>query len=426
MKRSILPLLLAYALFGVLGAGCGATPSQESSKTYLVVAKEGALNAAIAEVHQEAGILVNDTEVLPNLGAMFVTMTPSKAAELAKQTDVFAAIGAGDGVYTLPESELLNPDPVEAELNAFDMNESDIATPPGVLRLGAAQAWAAGVKGDNVSVCVVDTGIDYNHPDLKDQFVDGADFTNTAGNKRGMDDHRHGTHCAGTIAGKKTGMAPNAKLYAAKVLSRHGGGTTKTVTDGIEWCLEKNTNIISMSLGGGPHEPAFAELIKRVRSKGVQVVAAAGNDGWPKISYPAAYPGANAIGALGTDEANKPFDADEKASFSNWGPELFVAAPGVRVLSTVLNGKYEELSGTSMATPHIAGLVALMQSAALAKEGKLMTPAEVDLALRAMSWGRELGLDKVRNDKYGFGIPNISSLILRLNRLKTANFLDFQ
>lgn len=420
MKRKISAVfpLLACVLLGALGAGCATTP-KESSKTYVVVAKPGALMNAIAEYSKESMQTLQTSDVLHNLDAFFVTMTPSQAAELAKNTELVTAIGPADTIFTIPETDLL--DPANVELGSFYLDESAIKTPPGIFRLGAPQAWADGVDGSGATVCVVDTGVDYTHPALEKKFVEGKDFTGTAGNVNGKDDHGHGTHCAGTIAGEIVGMAPGAKIYSAKVLSKGGSGSSRGVMAGVDWCVGKGVQVVSMSLGGGPSDPAFAELVKRAREKGTQIIAASGNNGQRNISYPAAYPGANAIGALGTYEKDLPFDADERASFSNYGPQLSVVAPGVRVLSTVLNGKYDEYSGTSMATPHIAGLVALMQSASLKKNHKPLTPAEVDEALRFSSWGRNLGPTEVRNDEYGYGVPNITSLIFRLNRLQTKN-----
>nr|WP_276540164.1 S8 family peptidase [Bradyrhizobium elkanii] len=218
-------------------------------------------------------------------------------------------------------------------------------------------AWPASSES-----AVVDTGIDFNHPDLKINFVGGATFV--PGTSTPMDDHGHGTHCSGTIAAAingagVVGVAPQASLYAAKVLDKNGSGQFSWVIAGIDWCIQNKMHIISMSLGGGSAPSALETICNTAWSKGLLIVAAAGNSQGENPVPPAAsnvgYPGKyrNVIAVSAIDSANA------IASFSSRGPEVDLCAPGVNVLSTIPNSQYGTMSGTSMACPHVSGVAAL-------------------------------------------------------------------
>ncbi|MBW2967102.1 S8 family peptidase [Candidatus Woesearchaeota archaeon] len=259
-------------------------------------------------------------------------------------------------------------DQIDAELSAFD--------------------------GSGVTVCVVDTGIDRDHPDLT--VAEGRNFVPTGRvikTDRWDDDNGHGTHCAGTVAALDNGLgvvgvAPGATLMAAKVLDRYGSGWTSDIIAGVEWCVANGADIVSMSLGGGDYNPIFEEALLNAEAAGVLVVAAAGNDYGAPVIYPAAYDSVVAVGA--TDSSNA------IAEFSNVGPELELSAPGVAILSTCINGEYCEKSGTSMATPHAAGVAALALSM-----NSTMAPAEVRtwLQITANDLG-EPGWDPI----FGYGL----------------------
>jgi len=227
-----------------------------------------------------------------------------------------------------------------------------------------------GLGGAGVKVAVVDTGIDCGHPDLAPNCVYGANFA-AKGNKLAFDDHGHGTHVAGIIAARDNGfgvigVAPEAKLYAVKVLDENGSGAWSAVASGIVWAVKNGMNVINMSLGGSSSSQAVADAVQAASEAGILVVSAAGNSGCcDTVLYPAKLPGSMAVAAV---DAN-----DERASFSSTGPEVDVAAPGVDILSTVPTGTcklcdpsgYRSLSGTSMATPHVSGAGALLMSRGL-------------------------------------------------------------
>jgi subtilisin family serine protease len=246
-----------------------------------------------------------------------------------------------------------------------------------------------------VVVAVVDTGVDYTHPDLDaniwtnpgeiagdaidndgNGFIDdirGWDFINNDNNP--MDDDSHGTHVAGTIAAENnaignTGVAYNAKIMPVKVLGPNGGSST-AVAAGIRYAANNGAKVINLSLGGGSASTAMTEAIRyAVETKGATVVIASGNEGRTRPSFPASLTNTWGISVGAVDRNSR------LASFSNRAGQQtvdYVVAPGVNVLSTTPNNTYSSYSGTSMATPHVAGVVALMLSA-----NPTLTPAQIE------------------------------------------------
>ena len=204
-----------------------------------------------------------------------------------------------------------------------------------------------------MKVAVVDTGIDFRHPDLAPNYKGGWNaIVSTA---TPLDDQGHGTHVSGTIAAVKdlkgvVGVAPSVDLYGVKVLDKNGSGQYSWVVAGIEWAVMNGMDVINMSLGGGSGTEALRQIMIKSKEMGVAVVCAAGNDSGP-VNYPAKYPEAIAVSASDS--------SDKIAYFSSRGPEIVVIAPGVNVYSTRKGGGYTTMSGTSMACPHTAGLAAL-------------------------------------------------------------------
>ena len=225
-------------------------------------------------------------------------------------------------------------------------------------------AWDIEKGKNSIIIAIVDTGVDYNHPDLKnnilkegDQIV-GYDFVNN--DPYPMDDYNHGTHCAGIAAAVTNnligiaGVSWNCKIMPIKVLNSRGRGYSSWIAKGIKWAADHNANVISLSLGSYEYSQVLVDAINYAYNKGIVVVAAAGNENTNKRCYPAGYKNVIAVGA--TDYNNR------KASFSNYGTWVDVSAPGVSILSTLRGKTYGKLSGTSMACPHVSGLVALMLS----------------------------------------------------------------
>lgn len=242
--------------------------------------------------------------------------------------------------------------------------------PRGVQLVEAESLWEDTDQGNGSVVAIIDTGCQLDHPDLEGRIVGGRNFTDDYnGDTENFDDNNgHGTHVAGTIAAIKNddgvvGVAPKAKLLILKVLSEEGSGRYDWITNAIDYAVQwrgekgEKVRIISMSLGGPDDTPVLKASIDKAVDQGVSVVCAAGNEGdgredTMEFAYPGAYNEVIQVGAI-DEERNI-------ADFTNTNDQIDLVAPGVNVLSTYLEGKYARFSGTSMATPHISGGLALI------------------------------------------------------------------
>lgn len=253
--------------------------------------------------------------------------------------------------------------------------------PEGVKLIHAPEVWETAKYGQGVIIAVIDTGIDRNHPDLKDRIIDGKDFTNTGDFQ---DDNGHGTHVSGTILGAVNhfgvvGVAPQAKILALKALNGNGQGDVKWINAAIEYAInwrgpnDEKVSVISMSLGG-PSEEEEHQLIQKAVKNNILVVCAAGNSGdgrddTDEMDYPGSYPEVVQVGAVDLQK--------NLASFSNTNAEIDLLAPGVEIFSTYPGGKFAKLSGTSMATPHVSGAAALVKNIAEVEFERTLTEAEL-------------------------------------------------
>lgn len=295
-------------------------------------------------------------------------------------------------------------------------------TPWGITRIGATTAWSTtdGSTGDGViEVAILDTGIDPDHPDLASNLVWGVSVLRgriSTSVKDYNDRNGHGTHVAGTVAALNNnigvvGAAPGVEIYAIRVLDARGSGTYSDLILGIEQALlgpdgvldsdgdgviagdpdDDAAEVISMSLSGPSDLSSLHSAIATAYGYGVVIVAASGNEGSSTPGYPAAYPEVIAVGA--TDLS------DGVPSWSNRGVEL--TAPGVEILSTYPDDTYSVMSGTSMATPHVSGAVALLQAAYFSKYGSVLAPpAARDILHQTADDRGSSGYDTV----YGYGI----------------------
>ncbi|MEW6457307.1 MAG: S8 family peptidase [Acidobacteriota bacterium] len=226
-------------------------------------------------------------------------------------------------------------------------------------------AWDKEKGKDTVTIAIVDTGVDKNHPDLKNKIVPGYKYVEPESTDP-QDDHWHGTHVAGIAAASTNngigiaGVAWDSKIMPIKVLDKEGSGRYSWIALGIRFAADRGAKVINLSLGGSLPSPTLEEAVNYAVSKGSVVIAASGNESAPTL-YPAAYK--NCIAVAATD------DWDVRTSWSNYGPEVDVAAPGYYILSAIplflVSGSeppYAFASGTSMSAPHVSGLAALILS----------------------------------------------------------------
>lgn len=298
----------------------------------------------------------------------------------------------------------------ENKINDKNRAQQNVSSPSQVLpwgidRVNAELVWPNGNNADLIKVGVIDTGIDLIHQDLSANIKGGintiwpAYSTNSAN-----DDNGHGSHVAGIIGALNNsigviGVAPLADLYAIKVLDRRGSGFLSDVIEGIDWAIANNMQIINMSLGTSSNIQSFHDAVIRAKSAGIVQIAAAGNSGGA-VNFPAAYPEIIAVSA--TDSNNI------IPSWSSRGSEVDLSAPGVSIFSTYKGNKYATLSGTSMASPHVAGVAALILNTLITPTYDIngnsrWDPEEVQNKLQ--NTATDLGATGPDN-LYGYGLVN--------------------
>ncbi len=248
-------------------------------------------------------------------------------------------------------------------------------------QIGANSVYSSGITGQDVKTCIVDTGVDDTHPALNPLIAE-INYVPLIPTGDATDDHGHGTHVAGIVASNDAtyrGVAPDSSLMAAKVLDSNGSGFTSDVASGIDWCVANGADVINLSLGsdvlftGTCDSNLDAIAVNNAVAAGVIVAVASGNDGaLNAVSSPACASNAIAVGAVN--------DFDGRTPFSNEGPQLDVVAPGAPVTSLnapINGGGFVTFQGTSMATPHVAGLAALILDA-----NPTLTPTQVRSAIQ--------------------------------------------
>lgn len=355
----------------------------------IVVFEDGALNEQAKDelVFKHGGIKFKDLSLI-NGSAVWL---PDKASEDAlEQHPGVLRIDEDIEVFALDKG---NAQPVNAQAVQV--------LPWGIDRIDAELVWSSGNTANPVKVGIIDTGISKNHPDLAVNIKGGVNTINPT--KSWDDDNGHGSHVAGIVAALNNGIGvvgagPDIDLYAIKVLNRNGSGFLSDVIEGIQWATANGMKVVNMSLGSVSDNQSFHDAVTAAYNSGVTIVAAAGNSGGA-VNFPAAYPEVIAVSA--TDINNN------LASFSSRGPEVDLAAPGVSILSTYKGNSYATLSGTSMASPHIAGSAALVINSPVgiydANLNGQWDPAEVKQKLqdKAVDLGTA-GFDNL----FGWGLVN--------------------
>ncbi|MBI4042010.1 MAG: S8 family peptidase [Deltaproteobacteria bacterium] len=246
----------------------------------------------------------------------------------------------------------------DGEVQAID---AELDNTWGVKRIGAGTVHDSGNKGTDIKVAVIDSGVDYNHPDITANFAGGYDFVNDDTDP--MDDNGHGTHVTGTVAALDNdvgvvGVGPEISIYALKILNSSGSGSWSDAIAALDWAVNNGIQVTNNSYGSGSDPGDVVEAaFDAADAAGILNVAAAGNSGncagkGDNVGYPARFASVIAVAATNQD--------DKRPCFSSTGPDVELAAPGVGINSTLLDGGYGTKSGTSMASPHVAGTAALV------------------------------------------------------------------
>lgn len=254
-------------------------------------------------------------------------------------------------INLLPSIQSIEIDQKEASIHGL----SGLHIPWGVGHIRAPEAWRSST-GNRIKIGIIDTGVDFSHPDLHRSVDGGINLIHRQ--LLPMDDNGHGTHIAGTIAAASKaygimGVAPQSSLYAVKAFDRKGTAFVTDIIYGIDWCVRNRLDIINMSFGMKNHSHALEAAVNNAFKAGKIIVASSGNNGKSnRVDYPARFLQTISVGA--TTRASR------IAPFSNRGTRIDIYAPGEKIYSTWLHGSYNELSGTSMATSHVSGVIALL------------------------------------------------------------------
>jgi subtilisin family serine protease len=384
---------------GEVGRGVAALLGFSALVCAAMIAAQGAPAASVTMAYVPGELIVRFEPGLRTAGQTSILASEGASLEqrLAAPRSALVRLPDGTSVPDAVRSFELRADVAGAQPNFVYRaqvipNDLRFAELWGLARIGAPTAWDTGTGSRSVTVAVADTGVDPDHPDLAPNVVPGGhDFVGDDDDPR--DEHGHGSLVAGIIGAVGndgrgvTGVNWNVGLLPVRVLDSSGRGTTATIAEGFRYAASR-ARVVNASLGGAPNDPALEEAIKAFPE--TLFVVAAGNsatndDTLP--SFPCAYPEPNVVCVAATDAT------DALAWFSNVGPTTVdLAAPGVSILSTWRDGDYYSASGTSMATPYVAGAAALVWSrnpALTAAQVKSALLGSVDpLALPVVSGGR--------------------------------------
>jgi subtilisin family serine protease len=336
------------------------------------------------------------TRIIPQIGIAI--------AEKTEDTDLEAASSKMKSESLLENAEPINQATLEKTV-AVKVNDPDSKNQYHLDLLGVREAWSITMGNPKVTLAIIDTGIDLNHPDLRDKIVTGKNIVDPG--LKPMDDNGHGTHVAG-IAGAETGngigvagIAPDCAIMPVKVM-KNGLGTDIDIAEGIVWAADHGADVMNISIGLYARSTAMERAVKYALNKNVVIVSSAGNDGKSsQIHIPSMIKGVIEVSATTR--------VDHLASFSNYAQQISVSAPGDNILSTMPTynvkltaeaGKnYGILSGTSMSSPMVAGLAALIKS-----EDRNQTPKQVRARLESSA----VDLGKRGYDEY-FGNGRIDA-----------------
>ncbi|TYR81327.1 peptidase S8 [Priestia megaterium] len=315
------------------------TPSAFSKNQLIVKFKEDVPEEEINKIHQKHKCTMVDSN--EELGFQ-VVHTKRKIKKLVKSYTKLKEVEYAEPNYLFKASYL--------------PNDSFYPYQYGPQNIQAPSAWDVTRSSSDIKIAILDTGVQLDHPDLAAKLLPGVNFAD--GNFVPNDRNGHGTHVAGIAAAVTNnnlgvaGTAPLASILPARVLDDSGNGLLSNIANGIVYAANEGAEVINLSLGAPQGSTTLQNAVNYAWNKGSVLIAAAGNDGSTAITYPAYY--SNVIAVASTDSSN------QKSVFSNYGTWVEVAAPGSNILSTYIGGYYAYLSGTSMASPHAAGLAGLL------------------------------------------------------------------
>jgi len=346
MRKTIVALAIAILLISsfptiVLAAPPdNPTPASDFSQEQILVKfKSDVTLPEAAEIHRQLGGQAKET--VPGIGVQVVTVPKGQAKQKAKAYSAHSRVAYAE------------PDFVAQVLGSPD--DPAFNQQWGLTKVEASQAWDVTTGSPTINIAILDTGVDQDHPDLASKIISNINFSDSATTD---DVYGHGTHVSGIAAAITNngvgvaGLGYSLTLMNVKVLSDTGAGAYSWVASGIVWAADNGAEVINLSLGGSSASSTLEDAINYAWGKGVLIVAAAGNNGDTTPFYPAYY--TNSIAVAATD-AN-----DARASWSNYGDWVDVAAPGLNIYSTLKENGYGYKSGTSMASPHVAGLAGLV------------------------------------------------------------------
>lgn len=350
--------------------------SADSTQRYIVKYKESGKERSASKLL--AGKRVNDeVQQLKHMSALVINLTQSE----------YIALKAD------PEVEYIEPDRVAT---VSDMtNASGEVETWGYSALSGAALYKRGAAGSGIRIAIIDTGVAADHPDL---LVSG--HTTVVENTYSIfDENGHGTRIAGVIGSQQNetgvkGMAPSAELYSVKAFNAQGQGNYSDIIVAIDWSIEQGINIINLSFTGKAYSQAMQEAIDRAWDAGILIIAAAGNNGVDETVYPAAYSKVISVGAIDREGT--------RASFSNYGANLDLMAPGSLIYTTSLNASYATASGTSVAAAFVSGSAAAVWSANTQWNAREIRAAILQSARYAGD-----------AEHYGYGIINPEGAILQ-------------
>lgn len=407
MKKIIIASFIMLVVAGSIMIPVTATSTNQNSKdlTRVVIGLESSESkeSVVYTVQSYNGVLIKEIKPINVL----VFKIPTSAFNKLK-SDPFLSKSIKyleeDKIIKIPESEvkILSNDTITIDsVMQITPNDPLFSKQWGISMIGTPYAWNVTTGNPSVIVAVVDTGVDYTHEDLSANVNAsiGWDFVNNDADPR--DDNGHGTHVAGIVAAEMNnskgvvGVAPKVTVMPVKVCNSKGECLDSDVADGIVWAVDHGARIVSLSLGGESAYVLEDATQYAVFDKGALCIASAGNDGNSNPNYPAAYKWVIGVGAVGP--------SGNRAYYSNYGDFVYLVAPGGSgfggsndILSTYPGNKYAYMAGTSMATPHVSGVAALLWSYKTSFTNKQIARFLISNADDKGSYGRD--------PYYGFGL----------------------